>query len=89
MTTLVFLMGVSLTLNAVLGVLAWSVVHSARRERAMHARTRRDVAAMLAELQTARQFHKPMPIYAARRPMEFSIMVEAALSKYEARKAVA
>lgn len=81
MTILVFLMGVSLITNAAVGFIAWQAVAATGRERAAHEATRRDVEAMLHELQRIKQLAMPMPV--STKPMNFRVVIGNALVRYE------
>lgn len=91
MTFLVFMMGVSLALNACVGVIAWRTVVECRTERAAHERTRRDLQQMLTELQRIKTLAMPLQAQLvppeARKPVSFSVIIGTALAKYEGDKA--
>jgi len=76
-------MGVSLVTNAAVGFIAWQAVAATRRERAAHEATRRDVEAMLHELQRIKQLAMPMPVDTIRKPMNFRVVIGNALVRYE------
>ena len=85
MTFLIFMIGVSLALNVAVGIIAYLATVESRHDRLALERTRRDVAAMLVELQRIRMLASPMPI-SDRAPFDFRTMLGTALVRYE-RKA--
>lgn len=91
MTFLIFMVGVSLVLNACVGIIAWRAVVDVRAERAAHERTRRDVQQMLVELQRIKTLAMPLQMQLVppetRKPVSLSVIIGTALAKYEADKA--
>lgn len=90
MTFLVFLMGVSLTLNVAVGFVAWNAVQASKRDREALERTRHDVAAMLAELIRIREMSKAVAANSvAEKAGTFRNIIGTALAIYESEQAVA
>lgn len=85
MTFLVFLFGVGCTLNVAVGTIAYLAAKQSQQDSAALAKTRRDVAQMLVELERIRRLAYPMRIVSAeeRAPVSFKVLLGAGLARYE------
>jgi hypothetical protein len=80
MIFLIFLIGVSLWTNVVIGYIAWQATQETRR-------TRAGAAAILAELEFLRKMARPMTIVNGK-PVSFKSMIGNGLVRYETTKAL-